>query len=130
MEGWVIALIIGGVIVVAVIIGVIVYKKEGFSTPAKHGHHDQHRPTLVLFSRDGCPHCERLKPTWEEVTKSLRADGRCHAMLVGPETMSQFRDLPAGVPTIRLYPQGPSGHHVDYQGDRSHDSIVGFALGH
>ena len=34
------------------------------------------KPVLVLFFMNGCPHCERNKPAWEQAKKAMKGKAR------------------------------------------------------
>ena len=84
---------------------------------------------MLIFSFDRCGHCKRLKPTWD-----LLGDKYASAKdkIVVAKMEAQENDLPpsvpfriSGFPTLKFKPAG-SRDFVDYEGDRSFESLVAF----
>ena len=87
-------------------------------------------PMLTLFYMDTCPHCVALKPTWVLVKKTLHV----HNIPCGEFEYRQMGSLPpslqniSGFPTIQIVKENVVV--AEYHGDRSHESIVQFAMSH
>lgn len=87
-------------------------------------------PTLTLFHMNTCPHCVALMPTWNNVKKTLDMKN-IPCVSIEYRQMSQLPPILqniSGFPTIQII---KNNKVIDeYRGDRSHDSIVQFALSH
>jgi protein disulfide-isomerase A1 len=90
---------------------------------------DDSKDVFVEFYASWCGHCKRLKPTWD-----LLADKYAPVKdkLVVAKMEATENDLPAsvpfrvaGFPTIKFKPAG-SREFLDYEGDRSLESLVAF----
>jgi protein disulfide-isomerase A1 len=90
---------------------------------------DDSKDVFVQFSAPWCGHCKRLAPTWEELGEKYAdiKDRLVIAKMDGTEN-----DLPssvpfriAGFPTLKFKPAG-SRDFIDYEGDRSLESLVEF----
>jgi len=94
---------------------------------------DDSKDVFVEFYATWCGHCKRLAPTWQtlgERAASLK-DKLVVAKIDSPEN-----DLPAsvdfriaGFPTLKFKPAG-SRNFIDYEGDRSLESLIAFAEEH
>jgi len=91
--------------------------------------YDATKDVLVEFYAPWCGHCKKLVPTYEKL-------GETYANVKDKILISKMdateNDLPAkatfkvsGFPTIKLFKAGDN-EIVDYQGDRSYESIVEF----
>lgn len=97
------------------------------------------KPTLVFFRVKGCPHCDNMLGVWGNASQILKEGGvTTHDIEMNdqPEIFQKARSvLPefGGVPDIRFFPHGfnfgDPQKVVKYSGDRSEESIVGFAYG-
>jgi thiol-disulfide isomerase/thioredoxin len=83
-------------------------------------------PCMTLFHADWCPHCKHLLPVWEEIKKAVNnqhqlADVESKNPMMAEHTLKGF-------PTVRYFPQGManSANYVDYEGDRTPQSILQF----
>jgi len=83
---------------------------------------------LVEFFAPWCGHCKTLAPHWKKAAQQLTGkvklgavDATVHQSLAG-----QF-DV-KGYPTIKVFPKGIKSAPQDYQGGRTTDTIVKYAL--
>jgi len=94
---------------------------------------DDSKDVFVEFYATWCGHCKRLKPIWEQL-------GDKYAAIKDRITIAKFEaqenDLPptlpfriAGFPTLKFKPAG-SRDFIDYEGDRSYESLVTFVEEH
>ena len=68
------------------------------------------RTSVVYFYMIGCPHCEAMRPAWEDAKKSLRKKGSIkekESKEVGPEDGVQ------SFPTIVLYKDGKEVKRIE-----------------
>lgn len=66
--------------------------------------------SVVYFYMIGCPHCEAMRPAWEDAKKSLRKKGNVkekESNEVGPEDGVQ------SFPTIVLYKDGKEVKRIE-----------------
>jgi len=91
------------------------------------------KDVFVEFYASWCGHCKRLKPTWDSLGEHYAAvkDRLIIAKMDAPEN-----DLPSsvsfrvtGFPTLKFKPAG-SKEWIDYDGDRSLESLIAFVDGH
>jgi len=94
---------------------------------------DDAKDVFVEFYATWCGHCKRLKPIWEQLGDKYAA---IKDRLVIAKFEAQENDLPpsfpfriAGFPTLKFKPAG-SREFVDYEGDRSYESLVAFVEEH
>ncbi|KAJ6485067.1 thioredoxin-like protein [Mycena vitilis] len=94
---------------------------------------DDSKDVFIEFYASWCGHCKRLKPTWDSL-------GDHYAPLKKTLTIvkmeAQENDLPpsapfsiAGFPTIKFKKAG-TREFIDYEGDRSYESLVAFLEEH
>lgn len=111
------------------------YLKEGFE--ATHENIDQYlngkNPTLVLFYANWCGHCKKLKPTWEEATKTAEKSGLTMVQIdVGgndndsEEITKKNAEITKkynidGYPTIILF---KDGRQIPYEGPRTTEGFM------
>lgn len=86
---------------------------------------------VVLYHMNGCPHCEYMRPSWEQaIAATARAPGvhvaEVEYGMMGtlPPTMQQIR----GFPTILVIRNGRPV--AEYTGDRSASSLKQYILAH
>lgn len=81
---------------------------------------------LILFTLDGCPHCDKMKPTWDLLKKNygnnqyiklIEVEGRNKPKLVELYNVNGF-------PTL-LYVKDEK-KQTEYNGDRSYEDLVKF----
>lgn len=97
---------------------------------------NKHTPVILLYHMKLCGHCVAMRSAWESCAKAFKgrngliAEVEYNNINCLPPTM---RDI-AGFPTIKMFKEIPkqvSGHlAVEYEGDRSAQSILDFALNH
>lgn len=94
---------------------------------------DDSKDVFVEFYASWCGHCKRLAPIWENVAEKY-ADQNDKLLIAKME--AQDNDLPAslpfrisGFPTLKFKPAG-SRDFIDYEGDRSFESLVAFIEEH
>ena len=84
------------------------------------------KPALVMFYSNGCGHCRSMRPAWDKVQEILNQSGRVDAIFIDDMNEASKFNI-TGFPTLRLYPEGfPSQKFIEYQGNRSVDSIMKF----
>ncbi|KAH0587623.1 hypothetical protein H2248_006393 [Termitomyces sp. 'cryptogamus'] len=93
---------------------------------------DDSKDVFVEFYASWCGHCKRLAPIWENLAENF-ADRKG---LVIAKMEAQENDLPAsvpfrisGFPTLKFKPAG-SREFIDYEGDRSLESLTTFIEEH
>ncbi|KAF5344150.1 hypothetical protein D9758_008908 [Tetrapyrgos nigripes] len=90
---------------------------------------DDSKDVFVEFYATWCGHCKRLKPTWDSL-------GEKYAAVQDKITIAKMEatenDLPpsapfriTGFPTLKFKPAG-SREFLDYEGDRSLESLIAF----
>lgn len=90
---------------------------------------DDEKDVFVEFYASWCGHCKRLKPTWDSLGSHF-ANVKDRITIAKME--AQENDLPAdvpfrisGFPTLK-FKQAGSRDFIDYNGDRSLESLVAF----
>ncbi|KIY49249.1 disulfide isomerase [Fistulina hepatica ATCC 64428] len=94
---------------------------------------DDSKDVFVEFYASWCGHCKRLKPTWDELGKTFAPFKNT---LTIAKMEAQENDLPpsvpfrvSGFPTLKFKPAG-TRDFIDYDGDRSLESLVEFVNQH
>ncbi|KAF5388202.1 hypothetical protein D9615_000449 [Tricholomella constricta] len=94
---------------------------------------DDSKDVFVEFYASWCGHCKRLAPIWESLAEKY-AEHKDKLVIAKME--AQENDLPAslpfrvsGFPTLKFKPAG-SRDFIDYEGDRSMESLVAFVEEH
>lgn len=97
-----------------------------------YGHNNQ-RDIFVEFYAPWCGHCKRLKPIWDNLAHSFKGAG--DKLLITKFDATE-NDVPnssgisvQGFPTLKFKPAG-SKEFLDYDGDRSLDSLIEFVEKH
>ncbi|KAF8974519.1 disulfide isomerase [Flammula alnicola] len=95
--------------------------------------YDDNKDVFVEFYASWCGHCKRLKPIWDSLGDKYAA---IKDRVVIAKMEAQENDLPpsvpfriAGFPTLKFKPAG-SKSFIDYEGDRSFESLVSFLEEH
>jgi len=85
-----------------------------------------HRPAIVLFYADWCPHCQHFKPEWEKLSNVLKNSPFDTIDFEQKRDPAEIeRNQVTGFPTIRIYPDGyPSDNFQVYKGERTADAIL------
>jgi len=85
------------------------------------------KPALVLFYSNGCGHSRNMRPAWDQAKQQLDQSGQVDAILIEDQAEIQKCGV-RGFPTVRMYPEGyPSQNFIEYQGNRSIESLITFA---
>ncbi|KAF8639921.1 hypothetical protein AX17_001172 [Amanita inopinata Kibby_2008] len=94
---------------------------------------DDSKDVFIEFYATWCGHCKRLKPTWDSLGERF-ADRKDRILIAKIEATEN--DLPpsvplhiSGFPTIKFKPAG-TRDFIDYDGDRSLESLVAFVEEH
>jgi protein disulfide-isomerase A1 len=94
---------------------------------------DDNKDVFVEFYASWCGHCKRLKPTWDQLGDKYAP---IKERVVIAKMEAQDNDLPpsvpfrvGGFPTLKFKPAG-SRDFIDYEGDRSFESLVSFLEEH
>ncbi|VDL91875.1 unnamed protein product [Schistocephalus solidus] len=84
---------------------------------------------LVSFYAPWCPHCKSLKPEWESAARKLSGKVKLGGVDATVYQSLAQRYSVKGFPTIKNFPAGvKSGASADYDGGRSAEAIVAWAL--
>jgi len=84
---------------------------------------------LVEFFAPWCGHCKNLAPHWEKAAKELEGKIKLGAVDATIHSSLGSKYGIKGYPTIKVFKAGPKSDPVDYDGGRTSDSIVKYALG-
>ncbi|KAG8901588.1 protein disulfide-isomerase precursor, partial [Tulasnella sp. 403] len=94
---------------------------------------DDSRDVFIEFYAPWCGHCKRLAPIWDEVGEDFIQQ---HEKITIAKMDYTQNDLPIdapfeikGFPTLKFKPAG-SKEFIDYEGDRTYESLVAFAVEH
>lgn len=93
---------------------------------------DDSKDVFIEFYATWCGHCKRIKPTWDSLGERF-ADRKDRITIAKMEATEN--DLPSvpfqvsGFPTIK-FKQAGSREFIDYDGDRSLESLVAFVEEH
>lgn len=75
-----------------------------------------------------CGHCKNLAPEWESAAKQLKGQVKLGAVDATVHSSLAQKYGVKGYPTIKMFPAGPKGKAVDYNGPREAAGIVQHAL--
>jgi len=91
--------------------------------------YDDSKDVFMEFYATWCGHCKRLKPIWDQVAEKFA--GAKDRLVIGKMDAPE-NDLPpsvpfrvSGFPTLKFKPAG-GREWLDYDGDRSFESLVAF----
>jgi len=98
---------------------VVVLTKDNFDTLTKEG------KWLLEFYAPWCGHCKKLEPTYAKVATELKGKVNVGKIDCTAETEIGQRFSVQGYPTVKLLNERKL---YDYNGDRSQDHLVQFAL--
>lgn len=94
---------------------------------------DNKKDVFIEFYAPWCGHCKRLKPVWDNLAHSFKGAG--DALLIAKFDATE-NDVPPstgiqvqGFPTLKFKKAGTK-EFIDYQGDRSLDSLIEFVEQH
>jgi len=88
---------------------------------------DPAKDVLVEFYAPWCGHCKKLAPIWDELGTTLAASpdvviAKCDATANDIDPKYEIR----GFPTIKFFKAGAEKTAVEYEGDRTLESLVDF----
>jgi protein disulfide-isomerase A1 len=94
---------------------------------------DDKKDVFIEFYASWCGHCKRLKPIWDTVGDKYTT---IKDRIIIAKMEVQDNDLPpsvpfriSGFPTLKFKPAG-SRDFIDYEGDRSFESLISFVEEH
>ena len=87
----------------------------------------KHKATIMVFMMEGCPHCDNLKPKWNEVKHLMNSDKHFENVMSADIDSNIVSMLPLppvnGYPTIRVL-KDQKIH--EYDGIREVDPLLSF----
>lgn len=85
---------------------------------------------LIEFFAPWCGHCKSLAPHWAQAATELKGKVKVGALDATVHSITAGRFQVNGYPTIKMFPGGKkdASDAVDYDGGRTSDSIVSWAL--
>lgn len=87
----------------------------------------KHKAIVMVFMMEGCPHCDHLKPKWNEVKQLMHADKHFENVMSADIDSNVVSMLPlppvSGFPTIRVL-KNKKLH--EYDGIRDVDPLLSF----
>lgn len=85
--------------------------------------------TLVLYHMNGCGHCAHMMEDWFRAREELSKQGYDVLDFEASKNPQAVRDAQVrGFPSVRLYVVYPSNNYIEYQGNRSADSLIRFTM--
>jgi hypothetical protein len=83
---------------------------------------------MALFFSHNCPHCVNMMTAWNDACQNLQ--GKVKTLEFEASSGVPSKHGITGFPSVRYYPDGLANpqKYVEYQGNRSKDSLVKFAL--
>ncbi|KAK9449854.1 thioredoxin-like domain-containing protein [Limtongia smithiae] len=91
--------------------------------------YDDAKDVLVEFYATWCGHCKKLAPTYEELGEIFWNDEELKSKVSIAKIDTPNNDVPdevRGFPTIKLYPAGDKENAIEYEGDRTLQSLSDF----
>jgi len=88
---------------------------------------DQSKDVFVEFYAPWCGHCKKLAPIWDELGSTFNAHesvviAKCDATANDVDPKYEIK----GFPTLKLFKSGADKTPIDYNGDRSLESLIEF----
>lgn len=87
---------------------------------------DDTKDVLIEFYAPWCGHCKNLAPKYEELAQSYKGASDKLVIAKLDATANDIPDEIKGFPTIKMYAAGKKDAPVEYQGDRSIESLEDF----
>lgn len=90
---------------------------------------DEDKDVLIEFYATWCSHCKRLAPIYEELGEIFWSDEDLKTKVTIAKVDTPENDVPdevRGFPTIKLYPAGDKSNPIEYEGDRTLQSLNDF----
>ncbi|KAK7204280.1 thioredoxin-like domain-containing protein [Myxozyma melibiosi] len=90
---------------------------------------DEDKDVLIEFYATWCGHCKRLAPIYEELGEIFWSDEALKSKITVAKVDTPENDVPdeiRGFPTIKLYPAGDKSNPIEYEGDRTLESLNDF----
>ncbi|KAK9478506.1 thioredoxin-like protein [Lipomyces japonicus] len=90
---------------------------------------DDDKDVLIEFYATWCGHCKNLAPKYDELGSIVWNDADLKSKITIAKVDAPNNDVPddvRGFPTIKLYPAGDKENPVDYEGDRTVQSLSDF----
>ena len=98
-----------------------------FDVPVFTENIPKHNAVVMVYMMKGCPHCDQLKPKWEQVKSIMEKDNKFQDTMSADidSGASSMLSMPPvmGFPTIRVL-KGDSLH--EYEGVREVDPLLSF----
>jgi len=100
---------------------------EGFSSDDVEGALKSSDPVMVFYGQDWCGYCKKFDPVWKQFHQSYDKY-RVVKVDCGKYPELGKKNKVSGYPTIKYHPNGLNDTtSVDYNGDRSLESLIAFA---
>jgi protein disulfide-isomerase A1 len=89
--------------------------------------HDEERDVLVEYYAPWCGHCKNLAPIYEKLAGEYKgASDKVRIVKIDASNNDTPGEDIKGFPTLRLYPAGKNKKGIEYEGDRSIESLRAF----